>query len=117
MSEFKEKLLLDEFMDWGAEKLDKVTFPKGIGDVVDRPVYRATLGMLNNTLSKKVPDEFKDGFHAAQLKIITANYDDAAADAIGEAVEIIEASKLSDKVKGVLTSVLGLVKSVLGGLD
>lgn len=117
MSEFKEKLLLDEFMDWGAEKLDKVTFPKGVGDVVDRPVYRAALGMLNNTFSKKVPDEFKDGFHAAQLKIIAADYDDAAADAIGEAVEIINASKLSEKVKSALTALLGLIKSVLGGLD
>lgn len=113
-----EKLFLDSFLDWGAKKLDAVVFLKGPADVVDGHIFRGAFGLVNNAISKKVLVELYDGFHAAQEKIVAADYDDAAADALGEFIEIVQGSeKLTEKQKAFIVATLELIKSVLSGLD
>lgn len=118
MAENVEKLLTKEFINWAAEKLDVAFFKKGIPDVVDRPVFDGALTLMNNGVSKKIADEFKPELWEAQVKIMAADYDDAVADAVDELLLIVaDAPYLTDKVKGVLTGLLTVVRNVVGGLD
>lgn len=112
------KILKPEFIDWAAEKLDKALFQKGVPEIIDGPAWKGTLALVNNAVSKKVADEFKPDLHSMQDLIIAQDYDDAAAELVDNLILIVnDAPYLTDKVKGMVVAVLGLVRNVLGGLD
>jgi len=117
MGDNKIPLFLDEHLDFIAELLDKVTFKKGPVDVVDRPIYRLALGMLNKTVSDDIPDEFKPSFHEAVDLVVLGDYDDAGAEAIDLVVELLNKTKLPAGVKEIVVGVLLIAKGALADLD
>ena len=110
-------LFLDEHLDYFAEKLDELTFKKGPLDAVDRPVYRFALGMLNKTVSDDVPDEFKQNFHEAVDLVVLEDWDDAGAEAIDLAIQLVNKTELKPGAKEIIVGILGIAKGALAALD
>jgi hypothetical protein len=111
-------LFKDSHLDYFAQKLDDFTFKKGILDVVDKPVYRFALGMLNKSISDDIPDEYKASFHEAVDLVVLEDWDDAGAEAIDVVIELVEDwEKLGVGTREVIVGVLGIVKGALAELD
>jgi len=110
-------IFTDKHLDFFAEVLDKVTFKKGPVDVVDKPIYRLALGMLNKAVSDDVPDEFKPAFHEAVDLVVAGDYDDAGAEAIDLVIELVQKTGLAAGAKEILIGILGIAKGALATLD
>jgi hypothetical protein len=111
-------LFKDEHLDYFAQKLDDLTFKKGPIDVVDKPVYRFALGMLNRTVSDDVPDQYKDEFYQALDLVVAEDWDDAGAEAIDVVKDLVmDWEKVSPGAREIIVGVLDIVKGALAGLD
>ncbi len=116
--ENKELIFKDSHLDWIAQKLDDVTFKKPPIDVVDKPVYRLALGMINKAASPKVPDEYKAEFWEAMDLVVSEDYDDAGAEAFDIIIQLVENwEKLGTGLKDLLIGALLIGKGALAGLD
>jgi len=111
-------LFLDNHLDFAAQKLDDITFKKPPIDVVDKPIYRLALGMLNKFVSKEIPDEYKESFHEVMDLVVEGDYDDAGAEAVDIVKELVEDwDLLKPGVKEIVLGVLDIVKGALASLD
>jgi hypothetical protein len=117
MGNNKLPLFIDAQLDSAAELLDKVTFKKGPVDIVDKPIYRLALGMLNKTVSDDVPDELKPEFQEAVSLLLAGDYDDAGAEAIDTVLQLLDRTEVKPAAKEIIVGMLTIVKGALADLD
>jgi len=111
-------LFQDNHLDWMAEKLDGFVLKKPPLDLVDGPVFRLALGMLNKAVSPKVPDSYKDQFWEAMDKVAAEDYDDAGAEAFDIVIELVQDwTTLGEGIRELIIGALQIAKGALSSLD
>lgn len=115
--EYVDKLFKDEHIAFISNKLDEVTFRKGVLDLVDQPIYKLSLGLINKAVSPKIPDEYKPEFWEVMDQICKEDFDDAAAEAVDVIVIVVNKWEVKPSVKELVLGVLSIAKATLAGLD
>lgn len=115
MGEFKEKLLLKEFIEWGAETFDRLAFKKGWPDLVDKLAMKGVLNGVNAAFSDDVRDDIKPDLWEAQQKVIAQDYDDGGAEAMDALLVVLKSKEF--KGKEVVVGTVKVLRDILAELD
>jgi hypothetical protein len=117
MNENVLPLFTEDQMSKGKEALDKLTFKKGAGDIVDGPIYGFALHQLNKYASPYVPDYLKPNIQDVLNEILEGDFDDAGAELADVVADILRDAKLKDGIKEIIIGVLNLVKGAVASID